>query len=45
MNVLFGLLGISLSLGGLGLAAFLWSLRVGQFDDPEGAACRALFED
>lgn len=45
MTVLFGLLAISLSLGGVGLAVFLWSLRAGQYDDPEGAARRVLFED
>ena len=42
---MFGLLGVSLCLGGLGLATFLWSLRAGQYDDIEGAASRILFED
>ena len=45
MMVLFALLGVSLCLGGIGLAAFLWSLRDGQFDDIEGAATRVLFEE
>ena len=45
MIVMFGLLGVSLCLGGLGLAAFLWSLHAGQYDDIEGAASRVLFED
>ena len=45
MMVLFALLGVSLCLGGIGLSAFLWSLRDGQFDDIEGAANRILFEE
>jgi cbb3-type cytochrome oxidase maturation protein len=28
-----------------GLAAFLWSLQSGQFDDPDGAALRILNDD
>jgi cbb3-type cytochrome oxidase maturation protein len=35
----------ALFLGGLGLAAFLWALRSGQFEDLEGAAYRALEDD
>jgi cbb3-type cytochrome oxidase maturation protein len=35
----------ALALGGLGLAAFLWALRSGQFDDLKGAAYRALEDD
>jgi cbb3-type cytochrome oxidase maturation protein len=35
----------ALALGGLGLAAFLWALRSGQFDDLEGAAYRVLEDD
>lgn len=45
MNVLIFLVPAALALGGLGLAAFLWSLRSGQFDDPEGAAQRILLDD
>lgn len=45
MNVLIYLIPIALFLGFLGLAAFLWSLRSGQFDDLEGAAHRILFDD
>ena len=29
----------------LGLAAFLWSLRSGQYDDLDGAAWRAIADD
>ena len=32
-------------LGAVGLAAFLWSLRAGQFDDLDGAANRILYDD
>ncbi len=45
MNVLIFLAPVALALGGLGLAAFLWSLRSGQFDDPDGAAERILLDD
>jgi cbb3-type cytochrome oxidase maturation protein len=45
MNVLVYLLPLALSLGGLGLVAFLWSLRAGQYEDLEGAAARALADD
>lgn len=34
-----------LFLGGLALLAFVWSLKSGQFDDPEGAAARILIDD
>ncbi len=45
MNSLLILLPIALGLGGLGLAGFLWSIRSGQFSDPEGAAHRVLLDD
>lgn len=45
MSNLVFLIPIALFLGGLGLAAFLWALRDGQFDDLDGAAERALFDD
>jgi len=45
MNGLLILLPVALFLGGLGLVAFLWSLRSGQFDDLDGAAVRILDED
>lgn len=43
-NLLF-LLPIALFLGGLGLAAFLWSLKSGQYEDMDGAAERILTDD
>jgi cbb3-type cytochrome oxidase maturation protein len=45
MEVLIYLVPIALSLGVLGLGAFLWSLRSGQYDDLEGAAWRAIMDE
>jgi len=45
MNVLVFLVPLALALGALGLAAFLWALRNGQFDDLDGAAWRAISDD
>ena len=42
MNVLVYLIPISLLLGGLGLAAFFWTLKTRQYEDPEGDAHRIL---
>jgi cbb3-type cytochrome oxidase maturation protein len=39
------LIPIALFLGLLGLGAFLWALRSGQYDDLDGAAERILFDD
>jgi cbb3-type cytochrome oxidase maturation protein len=45
MEVLIFLVPLAITLGGLGLAAFLWSLRDGQYDDLDGAAWRAIADD
>jgi cbb3-type cytochrome oxidase maturation protein len=45
MNGVLFLMPIALLLGLSGLVAFLWSLRNGQFDDPDGAAMRILIDD
>ena len=45
MEVLAFLIPIALVLGGIGLAAFIWSLKSGQFDDLDGAAMRILNDD
>jgi cbb3-type cytochrome oxidase maturation protein len=45
MNALMFLIPIALGLGALGLAAFLWSLKTGQYDDLEGAAWRILEDE
>lgn len=44
MNVLVFLIPVSLGLGALGLAAFVWTLRAQQYDDPEGQAARILID-
>jgi cbb3-type cytochrome oxidase maturation protein len=41
----FYLIPIALGLGAVALAAFMWCLRSGQYDDLDGAAARILFED
>lgn len=45
MEVLLYLVPITLALGGLGLVAFLWSVKTKQYEDLDGAARRILFED
>ena len=45
MNSLILLVPVALFLGLLGLFAFLWTLRSGQYDDLDGAASRILFDD
>ncbi len=42
MTALAWLIPAALFLGLLGLAAFLWALRSGQFEDLEGASWRAI---
>jgi cbb3-type cytochrome oxidase maturation protein len=45
MEVLAYLVPLALALGLLGLSAFLWSLKTGQYEDLEGAAWRAIMDD
>ena len=45
MNVLVVLIPVSLVLGGVGLVAFLWTMRNNQYDDAEGNAARILLDD
>jgi cbb3-type cytochrome oxidase maturation protein len=45
MTALAYLVPIALALGGAALAAFLWALKSGQFDDLEGAGWRVLEDD
>lgn len=45
MTGLVILIPAALVLGLLGLAAFLWSLRSGQYEDLDGAAERILDDD
>ncbi|MAW89552.1 MAG: cbb3-type cytochrome oxidase assembly protein CcoS [Altererythrobacter sp.] len=39
------LIPVALGLGLLGLTAFFWAMRKGQFEDLEGAAQRILIDD
>ncbi len=45
MSVLLYLIPIALTLGLLGLIAFLWAVDNNQFEDIDGASYRALHED
>jgi cbb3-type cytochrome oxidase maturation protein len=44
MSSLIYLIPLALLLGGAALAAFMWSLRSGQYDDLDGAAERIFLE-
>lgn len=44
MSILPLLISVSLGLGLVGLGAFAWSLRNGQFEDPAGDAERILLD-
>lgn len=44
MTVLFWLIPIAIAMGIVGLVAFLWSMRSGQYEDLEGAAERVLLD-
>jgi cbb3-type cytochrome oxidase maturation protein len=45
MNILVVLIPVSLGLGLLALAGFLWTLRSDQYSDMEGDAMRILEDD
>ncbi len=45
MDILLYLIPIALTLGLVGLAGFLWTLKNNQYEDLEGAANRILFDD
>ena len=42
MRILYLLIPMALGVAGVALWAFLWAVRTGQFDDPEGDAWRIL---
>lgn len=45
MNILAFLIPISLILGGVGLVAFVYTVRSDQYNDPDGDAQRILNSD
>lgn len=45
MTGLAFLIPVALGMGLAGLAAFLWSMRDGQYDDMDGAAARILIDE
>ena len=45
MNILMFLAPFSLGLGLIAVAAFAWTLRAGQYEDPAGDAARILLDD
>lgn len=45
MNIVFPLIGISLTMALIFLGAFVWSVRSGQQDDMYTPSVRILFED
>ena len=45
MSALFILIGISILVAGSFLAAFLWSVKNGQYDDDYTPSIRMLFDD
>lgn len=45
MSIIMYLIPVALLLGLCGLAAFIWSIRSGQFDDMDGPAYRILDND
>lgn len=45
MTIIIYLIPVALALGLLGLGAFVWSIRSGQFDDMQGPAYRILDND
>ena len=45
MTALIYLIPAALLLGLIGLCAFLWALKSGQFEDLDGAAHRILYDD
>lgn len=45
MSVIVVLIGFSVFVAGMFLAAFLWAVRSGQYDDRHTPAVRMLFDD
>jgi len=45
MTIILVLIPIALAMGLIGLIAFWWTLRSGQYEDPAGDAARILMDD
>ena len=45
MEILSILIPVSLFLGGVGLVAFVWTMKSRQYDDPQGDANRILTKE
>jgi cbb3-type cytochrome oxidase maturation protein len=45
MTILLVLAPVSVFIALIGLAAFWWSVKSGQYDDPKGDAARILLDD
>lgn len=45
MSLFLVLVPISILMGVVGLVAFLWSMKDGQYEDLDGAAVRVLIDD
>lgn len=45
MGIILFLIPAAVCMGAIGLAAFFWTLRDGQYEDLEGAAHRILIDD
>lgn len=45
MTSLMFLIPIALGMGALGLMAFFWAMKSGQYEDMDGAAARILIDD
>nr|CAD6436082.1 cbb3-type cytochrome oxidase assembly protein CcoS [Rhizobium sp. Q54] len=45
MSYLLVLIPIALAMGAIGLLAFLWSIKNGQYEDLDGAAERILIDE
>lgn len=45
MDILIFLAPAAIAMGAIGLVAFLWSLRSGQYEDLDGAAHRVLIDE
>jgi cbb3-type cytochrome oxidase maturation protein len=45
MDIMIFLIPAAVSMGAIGLGAFFWSLKAGQYEDLDGAAQRILIDD